>query len=298
MEKAAAEQQLSENVPAATPAAAENSVPADGSFWSRMNPFRQNEQESARLVEEKKRLESEAASAREASQKLAAQSAPTPSVEAASLVADPATSMVAPDQLPPLPTPPTPSVALNSPVVELPAVTYTPEPLPAFTSTPLEAQSATSTPSGSVQVEEAKRVPLTEIEIRPATASAEPIAEPPVSLLPISTIGQKTLWAQVGQFKNSHAALVFWENFRQTNPDFPVVRVRIASSIQQAQRGNLNVWLRVGPFSRGSSIKNLCMTLREREESPARCGQVTDIGVSADARPARGGTQNGTRYKR
>jgi len=171
-------------------------------------------------------------------------------------------------------------------------------PPPAHKSTPL-------TPgNGNVNVEEAKRVPVTEtveapVQAAPAVAAAP--ALPAVNLLPSSTTGQKTLWAQIGQFNDSEAALVFWENYRRTHPDFPVVRVRIASSLQQQESGNDRVWLRVGPFAREGFINSLCSSIANNENQAIqakRCSSVTDLGIAAKPGAAGSGYLSGSRYKR
>ncbi len=156
---------------------------------------------------------------------------------------------------------------------------------------------------GSVKVEEAKRVPLTENVKAPVVVATPaiiptpaPQAQPPVSLLPSSTLGQKTLWAQMGQFNTTQEAFAFWEQYRQMHPDFPVVRVRVVSSLMAQMHGNDRVSLNVGPFAREGFIRNLCATVAT-PTSPVKCAQVTDMGIAGNALP-RTGYLNGSRYKR
>lgn len=163
--------------------------------------------------------------------------------------------------------------------------------------------------TGNVTVAEAQRVPLTELNnvpIAPVTGSvASPIApsEPVISLKPSSTIGVKTLWSQVGYFKDAQTALAFWDNYRRTHPDFPVVRVRVTQPYQIATRGLGNVSLRVGPFGREASIRNLCASIDDIEDKEEkgikgiRCGMVTDMGIASSARGTAGFLPD-SRYKR
>lgn len=171
--------------------------------------------------------------------------------------------------------------------------------VPEAIATPIQASSKPLEPlkplpamgDGSVKVEEAKRVPVTET-VTSAPLTAAPIATVPPH--PNATLGQKTLWAQLGSFSNSDAALTFWETYKKAHPDFPVVRTRVASSIQQQQRGNDRVWLRVGPFAREEVIKNLCSSV---DDQNVRCGTVSDLGIAARAGTVPGYLQ-GSRYKR
>jgi len=128
--------------------------------------------------------------------------------------------------------------------------------------------------AGDVNVEEAKRVPLTETRV----AAPRSFALPTADLLPIATLGKKTLWAQVGQFNDTQSALAFWDRYRVAHPDFPVVRIRVISSYQLQQRGDASKWLRVGPFAKEESIANLCASFGE---NGPRCGLVTDMGVAS-----------------
>jgi hypothetical protein len=174
-----------------------------------------------------------------------------------------------------------PSVAAGGKETNMPTATTTP---PVFVPAP-----------GNVTVAEAQRVPLSELNnvpIAPVTGSvASPIAPsmPVISLKPSSTLGQKTLWAQVGYFRDTQSALSFWENYRRTHPDFPVVRVRVTQPFQIATRGLSNVSLRVGPFARQGSINNLCTTIaniegkKEKGIDGIRCGMVRDMGISSSA---------------
>ncbi len=154
--------------------------------------------------------------------------------------------------------------------------------------------------AGSVRVEEAKRVPLTEEAVKPVVPGA-PLhqitpAVPTISLLPSSTLGRKTLWAQIGEFDDPQMALAFWETYRQSHPDFPVVRLRVASSLQQQMHGNTRVWLRVGPFGRAAFIHNLCGSIPRSDN--IRCGVASDSGVAGAAGAPIEGYISGSRYPR
>ncbi len=152
---------------------------------------------------------------------------------------------------------------------------------------------------GNVRVGEAQRVPLTEDVVPPSVsqpvAAVPVVQQPPVSLSPSSTLGQKTLWAQIGQFVDAQAALGYWEAYRQAHPDFPVVRVRVTSPYQAQLRGHTAVSLRIGPFARAESIRNLCTTIPAEK---LRCGSITDLGVAANPYGQREGFLPGSRYQR
>ncbi len=221
----------------------------------------------------------------------------------------------------PMATPPAPQpvmappaaapVAVASPVMTAPVMTQAasfplpPPPAPlvghdAPTAVPMPMAAA----PGSVHVEEAKRVPLSQAPMpQPMPVTATPLAPPaamptaaapalPAMLSPSATIGQKTLWAEVGSFPDNQSALAYWEQYRRTNPDFPVVRVRVASSVMQQRHGNGDVNLRIGPFSRESTIEHLCETMPNQDET-LRCGPVTDMGVASAPQP---GTLPASRY--
>lgn len=273
-------------------------------FWTRVNPFAGGT--SAKPVPE-------AAPAVVASVTAPAAELAAP-VETVQTVAP--VPVVKPEPLTKLVEAPTPVVAL--PKIESPVITQA-EPLrlpppPA----PLKAQEhpalaaklnkpeptatgvlvAPTPASGSVQVEEAKRVPLSSAMLPPAAVAVAPVAvapavvpamiQPAVSLRPSATDGQKTLWAQVGPFEDGDAALSFWANYRQTHPDFPVVRVRVTTPYMQQVRGSSQTWLRVGPVMQAAFVKNLCGSLapKEGEKATVRCGVVTDLASSVQ--PKRG----------
>jgi hypothetical protein len=104
----------------------------------------------------------------------------------------------------------------------------------------------------------------------------------PQQLSPSATIGQKTLWAQIGSFEDPQAALAFWDRYRNGHPDFPVVRVRVTSPYMAQQRAVSQVNLRVGPFARDAFISNLCSTLEDDDATEdLQCQAVTDMGVAS-----------------
>lgn len=272
------------------------------SFWSRVFGDDEDEDASEQAPPVRKPLKS-LASADDA------RAAPTPVVTAAPLppaaIAIQSTAGSPPHLLPP-PAPlaapataaPVPVTIATSTVPAVAPISSAPLPPAAPATNALPAQRKVIPnlpPAGAAsRVEEAKRVPLSE------TSPPAPAAIPHVSLLPSSTLGQKTLWAQVGQFKDMKSALDFWTKYRQLNPDFPVVRVRVVSSVQQQVRGNDKVWLRVGPFARMGFIENLCQQFAESDDetiASLRCGNVVDTGVAGTAGSAPG-YLNGSRYRR
>lgn len=303
------------------------------SFWSRVNPF-DGENKPVTLKTEEAPVVSLAAPENLGSVPTVKVEAPTtpvipmptapevvtltPAIETPKLASNaitltPQTYVDAPT-LPLLPPPPPLTArdrdfidrSLAAPVVQKPEIVVAQPTITTPAIKPLEPIDTTVVlppVKGTVKVEEAKRVPLTESHPQPTTPTQPPLLKTSphavpqaVSLLPSSTLGQKTLWAQIGQFNNAQEAFAFWENYRNTHPDFPVVRLRVTSSIQQQMHGNDRVSLRVGPFARDGFIRNLCATVSPT--SNLRCGFVTDMGVSANAHPRSAGYLNGSRYKR
>jgi hypothetical protein len=140
--------------------------------------------------------------------------------------------------------------------------------------------------SGAVEVEEAQRVPVTQNLPAPppptspsVASSAAPIVQ--ATQMPSESGAQKTLWAQLGTFPNAQAALAFWDTFRNANPDFPVVRVRVTASYMAIQKGDERVALRVGPFMKHAFINALC-TSEQVNDADLECMRMTDMGVSAN----------------
>ncbi|MFZ4540661.1 MAG: SPOR domain-containing protein [Rickettsiales bacterium] len=187
-----------------------------------------------------------------------------------------------------LPPPPAPLKAADRELLANAAKAPRPEPVTTGTIAPT---------AGTVQVEEAKRVPVTSTNTMPAPSSsttpaavptAVPFQQASVALQPSATDGRKTVWAQVGPFESNDAALAYWSNYRQNNPDFPVVRVRVTSPMAKQQRGMNEAYLRIGPVSQVAFVKNLCSSLAPHDpEKPKtgnnalRCGVVTDMGLSS-----------------
>lgn len=197
-----------------------------------------------------------------------------------------------------------PSVLATPSVLASPAVLAKAEPMaapirpaPAVVPPTAAIPAPLSPGDGLVEVEEAKRVPLTESKpiVGAPLHQLKPSA-PTVSLLPSSTVGLKTLWAHIGPFNDPQIALAFWENYRLTHPDFPVVRVRVVSSVQNQSHDNTKVGLRVGPFGRSAFISTLCESIED--EDKIRCGLVKDSGVAGSAGDSMQGYLNGSRYKR
>ena len=293
---------------------------AERGFWARLNPFSSSSPAPAKpaaVIPESKAAPVEAVT----SAAIEPVVAPLPEVSTPAVVAK-----VEPQPLP-QPTPVAPVVS----VAPLPTILTQPEPMrlpppPA----PLRAQdreqlamaqtaarpvpvttgsitpvapviptapvvAAVAPAAGTVNVEEAKRVPVTETAVAPVL-SRPPVMmqplQPAVPLNPSATNGMKTVWAQVGPFADNASAMNFWNSYRQTHPDFPVVRVRVTSPLQQANQS----WLRVGPVTRAAFVNNLCSNMPK--DSGLRCGTVTDLGISSSPQAAKPGLLSGARYKR
>lgn len=223
-----------------------------------------------------------------------------PAAPVAVAVAQPAAPIVTEAQPFPLPPPPAPLVGQSRPVAAPLAAAPTPVGEPQTTgSLPQVALPPPPPPgpgpvlaSNNVQVEEARRVPLSQNTVSPSYAPPPPPvavapAAPaimPAALSPAATLGRKTLWAQVGPFRSQQEALAYWENYRRNNPDFPVVRVRVTTPMMAQERDVAHSTLRIGPFAQGGFIKALCGTF---VQDKLQCGTVTDMGISSGSK-ARG----------
>lgn len=205
-----------------------------------------------------------------------------------------------------------------APIISTPAVPFaqsgpapviapvTPESTGSITATnlaPVPFKQGASVKNGTgeaakVEVGEAQRVPLTEtqqqapIEQLPAkvigvneaaeTEKTEPVQTATAIAPPSSSAIQKTLWAHVHYFPDQQVALGFWDHYRKTHPDFPVVRVRTTSSLVAQQQGDMRVALRIGPFAQQGFIGILCNSIKEVDEN-LTCGAIADMGASANA---------------
>lgn len=273
---------------------------AHRSFWSRINPFSSSEPTKpvaapAPVVDTKvPEVTSENLPA-ELPEPAANPITPAPVVVAAA----PSTVLSAP-VIPPapamqLPPPPAPlkasdreMLAAGKASVAAPEVVASPIAPAVAPEAPISAPET----HGVVNVEEAKRVPVTSATQVPVIAP--PVAavpsmkdlQPPVNLQPSSTEGQKTAWAQIGPFANGDAALAYWSHYRQDHPDFPVVRVRVTSPYQQQMKGSSQSWLRVGPVLNTAFVRSLCASIAPAEgskEPSYRCGIVNDLGTGGGA---------------
>lgn len=224
---------------------------------------------------------------------MVATSAPAP-VAAAPMASGPVIMQAEPLRLPP---PPAPLKAQDAEKLEA----MKNQPATAPVSTGAIAVAPLQPAAGSVNVEEAKRVPVTDMSMPPAQQAAVPVIQhaqptppiqPVVSLSPSATEGQKTIWAQVGPFANNDAALAYWTGYRQGHPDFPVVRVRVITPYQMPGQA----WLRVGPVTREGFVKNLCASITK--ESKLRCGTVSDMGMATSLQKPKYGFLTPARYKR
>lgn len=248
--------------------------------------------------------------------------APAPAAPAPMAMATPAPAPAASMQLPPPPAPLIGKGAINDSTAAslrapTPAAMAAPQaagslpvasqPAPLVVPPPASAPVAVAG-TNNVTVGEAKRVPLSTMSpvllrgqqmdaSRAPIASQLPQIPPPVSLSPNATLGEKTLWAQIGLFKDAQDALAYWAQYRQTHPDFPVVRVRVNNNYQAALRGHPEVSLRVGPFAREGALRHLCASIREGERE-LRCGTVVDMGMAGQINGPREGFLSGSRYRR
>lgn len=155
---------------------------------------------------------------------------------------------------------PAPLASMPQPVVPImqPPVNVPPPPTPVVS-------------RAGVSVEEAKRVPLSATPLRPV--------QPSLSMSPSVTEGTKTVWAQIGPFANATSAYAYWANYRQTHPDFPVVRARVVSDYQQKIHGVDKSYLRIGPVTRKGFVSYLCSAVSS--ESHLQCGTITDLGLAS-----------------
>lgn len=340
MDAAAAEQNKAE---ADVKNLAEAPTPPDakkeGTFWSRLNPFSDDEAPANASPKPAPAPMPVAAPVAPVEEKpmpapvMASAPAPTPAPAPVAMAAAPAAPMmaaptpVAADAM--LPPPPAPLVgrgavadttsaslrtpSMPAPVIvpqatgSMPQVAANTAPAPLVVPPPGTLQPA----NGNVRVGEAQRVPLSQATVPvaaprvPAAPAAMLPGSPSVSLRPSATLGQKTLWAQVGSFNDAQTALSYWDNFRRTHPDFPVVRVRVSSSFAALQRGTTTVNLRVGPFLRDTSVRTLCATIAKDQDDRdvdsdlrVQCGGIVDTGIAASVAGPRNGYLNGSRYKR
>ncbi len=189
-----------------------------------------------------------------------------------------------------LPPPPAPLKAQDRAALSAPRTSQAPEAIASTAAAPVVAS------NGSVNVEEAKRVPVTDMVNTPTRApeiTAVPVVQPQPTAAqsPSATDGLKTIWAQVGPFYNNDAALSYWNNYRQSHPDFPVVRVRVTTPYIQQIRGENQAWLRIGPVTQIGFVKNLCANLVPNDpEKPSalKCGAISDLGISSSLKPTPG----------
>jgi hypothetical protein len=196
-------------------------------------------------------------------------------------------------QAPPMMLPPPPA-PLRAQDREMLAAGKRPLPAPESTSAPIMVTPLPPTvvadnaqAPGNVQVEEARRVPVT----TPLPAGAPtPFMQAPVVMQPSATEGIKTIWAQIGPFTSNDDALAYWANYRQNHPDFPVVRVRVTSSYQQLLHGVNSYSLRIGPIAQRAFVNALCQSLPAQPsgQEPLHCASISDLGMSSPLQPAPG----------
>lgn len=269
---------------------------SEPSFWSRLNPFSSATPKAtpaadvAALAPPQSPIATPAVTIEAPAAVASVPLAPLQPTESTAVAAEPVTLAAASLSAPPLqlPPPPAPLKGFNTADAAAP----TPESTGNIAARPLPAG------PGSVKVEEAKRVPLTQNTL-PSAGTAQSASA--LSLSPSATLGQKTLWAQIGPFADTQEALAFWEQYRQLHPDFPVVRVRVTASLLAQWRGNTKQWLRVGPFAREGFISSLCASLADSQDEALRentkCGRVIDLGVASSG-TRQIGYLPGSRYNR
>lgn len=185
----------------------------------------------------------------------------------------------------PLPLPPPPAPLREQDRRELAAGIKPKLPAPeVIAASPITSPAVTAAVNdGSVEVEEAKRVPVTQAVAAPTLAAAPvqaPRTAPAANLSPTATDGQKTIWAQVGPFASEQAAIDYWSAYRQSHPDFPVVRVRATTPLQTIVGSKTQSWLRVGPVANAAFVTSLCGSLGA--QPGLRCGVVRDSGGVSD----------------
>lgn len=296
----------------------------EGTFWSRLNPFSSDEPKNVApapvlakpVTVETPVVENPVAEAPKV--------IPAPVVTAPQPLSPLPQEMprmaAAPAPAPLLPPPPAPTVGkgtignVNSAAASLraPAPVVLPEPTGSLQNPP---PIVIGDNNGNVRVGEAQRVPLTQTTT-PAPVMALPAPPAPVAMAPApnmlppanpalspsANLGQKTLWAHVGQFTDAQAALAFWDQYRRSHPDFPVVRVRVTSPLQSLNHGNDKVSLRVGPFAKEASIKTLCSSVSQQQSQASGerliCGSIVDMGIANRMGGARSGFLPGSRYQR
>jgi hypothetical protein len=117
---------------------------------------------------------------------------------------------------------------------------------------------------------------------KPQTFSAPLTAMTAPSVAPVAA-GYKTLWAEIGKFPTGQEALGFWDAYRGMHPDFPVVRARVITPYLAKQPAS-EVTLRVGPFAREESIRNLCVTIPKER---LRCHTIIDMGEATGSEDSR-----------
>lgn len=295
----------------------------EGTFWSRLNPFSSDEPKVAAapapvlakpVTVETPVVETSVAPAPKAMAPEPVMAAPQPlsplPQEMPPMAAAPAPSTSALLPPPPAPTMGRGAIPANSTSASLraPAPVVVPEPTGTLQSPPPIVIGDTT---GNVRVGEAQRVPLSQATVpAPVMAlPAPPVATAPAlmpapspALSPSANLGVKTLWAHVGQFADAQAALAFWDQYRRSHPDFPVVRVRVTSPLQSLNHGNDKVSLRVGPFAKEASIRTLCTTIAQQQTQTQGerliCGSIVDMGIASRVGGARNGFLPGSRYQR
>jgi hypothetical protein len=195
--------------------------------------------------------------------------------------------------------PPTPSVVQTRavPPAHVPALSPAPDEITTVT--------AVFPDGGAVQVEEAQRVPLSDMELQEARRQLVIARSQPTGVsdnaMPSKSRFHKTLWAQLDSFESPQKALGFWDGFRSIYPDFPVVRVRVTRPYNALPGAKERYMLRVGPLSNGRFIEQLCASSPVEKEDLG-CRSMRDLGVSVnhkmdpqDGQSARYGTNSPSR---
>ncbi len=321
MDKAAAEQNEMDAKRASAPTPAD--AKEEGTFWSRLNPFSSDEPKKvaaapAPVLAKPVTVETPVVETPVVVTPQVVPPAPAPVLAAPAPLSPLPQSMPpmavapAPSASPLLPPPPAPTlgrgaIPANNEAASLraPAPVIVPEPTGTL-QTPAPIVIGDNT--GNVRVGEAQRVPLSQATVPqpvmalPAPPMAAAIPAPGPALSPSSNLGVKTLWAHVGQFADAQSALAFWDQYRRSHPDFPVVRVRVTSPLQSLNHGNDKVSLRVGPFAKEASIRTLCTTIQQQQAQVKTdrliCGSIVDMGISSRVGGARNGFLPGSRYQR
>lgn len=145
------------------------------------------------------------------------------------------------------------------PVAQQPVTRIVPERAPKnlanATASPAPTPQAAEATSAVVEVAEAIPVPLSYNTFAPpARAVSRPVG---YGGFPSQNLPDNAPWLQIGPFKHKDAAMAYWRDLSQQNPEMMrLLRVKISSSL--GNRYSSNTYLRFGPFQDQASVDFLC----------------------------------------